>query len=64
MRKWVYKTRIPSKINSVIEVLVEGFIQSLKHLHRSGAPLDQAAESQADLPKRNGIKLASQLARS
>jgi AcrR family transcriptional regulator len=64
MRKWVYKTKIPSKINSVIEVLVEGFIESLKHLNRGGVPLDQAAKSQADLPKRNSFKLASQLARS
>jgi AcrR family transcriptional regulator len=58
MRKWVYKTRIPSKINSVIEVLVEGFIQSLKHLNRGGDPLDHVAESQADRLKGSGLKLA------
>ena len=62
MRKWVYKTKIPSKINSVIEVLVEGFIQSLKHLNRNGGPLDQAAEGQANLPGRSGQKLSRQLA--
>ena len=56
MRKWVYKTRIPNKINSVIEVLVEGFIQSLKHLNRSREPGDQTAESQPNRP--NSIKLA------
>lgn len=57
MRKWVYKTKIPGKINSVIEVLVEGFIESLKHLNRSGGPLDRAT-SLADLSKRNGLNLA------
>ena len=56
MRKWVYRTKIPSKINSVIEVLVEGFIQSLKHLNRSREPADQMAESEPNRP--NSIKLA------
>jgi AcrR family transcriptional regulator len=56
MRKWVYKTRIPNKINSVIEVLVEGFIQSLKHLNRSGKAADPMAESQPNRP--NGMNLA------
>ncbi len=50
MRKWVYKTKIPKRINSVIEVLVEGFVQSLKHLNRTGA-LDQTVDSLAGIPK-------------
>jgi AcrR family transcriptional regulator len=50
MRKWVYKTKITSKINSVIEVLVAGLILNLKHLNRSGPPVDQMAESQHNRP--------------
>lgn len=32
MRKWVYKSGVPKKIDAVIEVLVEGLVASLMHL--------------------------------
>ncbi|HSV83625.1 MAG TPA: TetR/AcrR family transcriptional regulator [Ramlibacter sp.] len=32
MRRWVYNTAVPTKITPLIEVLVEGFIESFKHL--------------------------------
>jgi len=31
MRKWVYQTTVPADIDSLIQVLVEGFIESIKH---------------------------------
>jgi AcrR family transcriptional regulator len=58
MRKWVYKTRIPRKIDSVIEMLVEGFIQSLIHLNRAGDHLDATVEREAHLGKRNAVRVA------
>lgn len=45
MRKWVYVSGIPKKVNPVIEVLVEGFIESLKHLSARGKTAGASAAS-------------------
>lgn len=58
MRKWVYRTKIPNDINAVIEALVDGFIQSLKHLNRIRDPLDQTPASGAASAQRPARQLA------
>jgi AcrR family transcriptional regulator len=34
MRKWVYKSGMPKDVNAIIEALVEGFIETMKHRGR------------------------------
>jgi AcrR family transcriptional regulator len=34
MRKWVYKSGLPKNVNVIIEALVEGFIETMKHRNR------------------------------
>ncbi|MGE4336099.1 MAG: TetR/AcrR family transcriptional regulator [Pigmentiphaga sp.] len=46
MRKWVYQTSVPDDIDGLVQVLVEGFIESIKLYARKRMPSTPEAASQ------------------